>query len=202
MHAFIGDRYATARSVGAANRFLRVHLAGTFDGETLQLFVNGKLLQTTKLNGKFKGSVLPMTIGASPSPRASGINYAFAGVIDQARISKSVRYTRDFEPPARFEADASTLAVFHFDEGQGQTLGDSSGHNHHGEIRGAKWVSDSAIRHRAALGLAEFGRQAVGVLTEALKHRNPDVRMEAATALRIIGKDATSAVPSGKRNRE
>ena len=64
----------------------------------------------------------------------------------------------------------------------------------HGEIRGAKWVSDIAIRHRAALGLAEFGRHAVGVLTEALKHQSPDVRIEAATALGIIGKDANSAI--------
>ena len=57
-----------------------------------------------------------------------------------------------------------------------------------------KWVSDSAIQHRAALGLAEFGRHAVGVLTEALKHQNPKVRADAATALGMIGREAKLAV--------
>lgn len=196
MHAWNGTRYASARSDTAATPFLRIHLAGTFDGESLQLFVNGKHLNTTPFNGTFKGSGLPMTIGASPSPRESGINYAFAGVIDQVRISRTVRYTRDFAVPVTFDADDSTLAVYRFDEGQGETLKDSSGNKHHGEIRGATWVSESAIRHRAALELAEFGRHAVGALTEAFKHQNPDVRVEAAAALETIGEEAQAALPA------
>ena len=198
MHAWNGTGYASARSNAPATPFLRIHLAGTFDGETLQLFVDGTLLKTTRLNGKFGGSGLPMTIGASPSPREIGINYAFAGVIDQVRISNNVRYTKDFKVPARFDADAATLAVYRFDEGVGQTLSDSSGNKHHGEIRGAKWVTPRAIRHRAALGLAEFGRHAVGVLTAALEHQDPGIRVEAATALGMIGKDAKPAVAALK----
>lgn len=38
------------------------------------------------------------------------------GTIAQLRISKTVRYERDFEPPARFEApDAETLVLFPLD---------------------------------------------------------------------------------------
>jgi len=199
MHAWNGRDYDIAGRTIAATRFLRVHLAGTFDGQTLKLFVNGKHRQTTKLNGKFSGSGYPMTIGASPSPLEAGIDFAFAGVIDGGRVSKTVRYTEDFEPPTTLNADDDTLAVYRFDEGRGSTLTDSSGNKHHGEIRGAKWVSDIAIRHRAALGLAEFRYHAVDVLTEALKHKSPDVRLEAATALGMIGEDAQSAVSALKQ---
>jgi hypothetical protein len=198
LNAWNGESYDSAKSEDAATRFLRIHLAGTFDGKTLKLFVDGKLMKTTQLNGKFTGSGFPMTIGASPSPRELGIDFPFAGVIDQVRISKTVRYAKEFKVPTEFEADASTLVLYRFDEGKGTILSDSSGNKHHGEIRGAKWVGDSAIRHRAALGLVEFGQQAVAVLIEALGHKNANVRLEAATALGLIGKNAKPAVPALK----
>ena len=50
------------------------------------------------------------------------------------------RYTEDFTPTKRFENDEHTLALYHFDEGQGDFLTDSSGNGHHGKIVGAKWV--------------------------------------------------------------
>ena len=40
----------------------------------------------------------------------------------------------------RSEADKDTIALYHFDEGNGEVLKDSSGNNHHGKIVGAKWV--------------------------------------------------------------
>jgi hypothetical protein len=64
----------------------------------------------------------------------------FLGMIDEIRISKVARYAAEYEPPARFEVDADTLALYHFDEGQGDVLTDSSGNNHHGKIVNAKWV--------------------------------------------------------------
>ena len=155
MHAWNGRDFDVAGRTIAATRFLRVHLAGTFDGQTLKVFVNGKHRQTTELNGKFSGSGYPMTIGASPSPREIGIDFAFAGVIDGVRVSKTIRYTEDFAVPTMFEADENTLALYRFDKGRGQTLADSSGNKHHGEIRGAKWVTGAAIRQRAALGLKQ-----------------------------------------------
>jgi len=194
MHAWNGNSYDGAVSTEQAPTNLRVHLAGTFDGKTLAVFVNGKLLKSSPLKGVFGPSGFPLTIGASPSPNEGGIDFPFAGLIDEVRVSKTVRYTEDFKPPASFNSDVDTLAVYHFDEGKGETLHDSSGNRHHGEIRGAKWVDGSTIRHRAALGLAELGRDAVEVLTSSLSHQNPDVRIEAATALGLIGKDAMPAI--------
>ena len=56
------------------------------------------------------------------------------GLIDEVRISKVARYDKDFTPAKRFEPDADTLALYHFDEGQGDVLKDSSGNGHHGKI--------------------------------------------------------------------
>ena len=65
----------------------------------------------------------------------------FSGLIDEIRISKIARYTTDFTPakPAS-SPTADTLALYHFDEGAGDVLTDSSGNNHHGKIVNAKWV--------------------------------------------------------------
>ena len=115
-------------------------------------------------------------------------------MIDEIRLSKTIRYTENFDVPTRLETDEDTLALYRFDEGKGLTLADSSGNKNHGEVRGAQWVTDTAIRHRAALGLVEFGRPAVPVLIKALAHKNPDVQLEAIFALGMIGPDAKSAV--------
>ena len=60
--------------------------------------------------------------------------------MNEVRISKVARYDKDFTPAQRFEPDADTLALYHFDEGSGDELKDSSGNGHHGKIVGAKWV--------------------------------------------------------------
>ena len=139
-----------------------------------------------------------MTIGVSPSPREIGVDYAFAGVIDQVRVSNAIRYTTDFVIPKRLKTDDSTLALFHFDEGQGATLRDASGNDHHGTIKGAEWVDDTAIRRHAALGLAEFGVRGVPMLAAALTHQDPSVQVQAASALSNMGSQAGPAVPALK----
>lgn len=53
---------------------------------------------------------------------------SFRGLVDELRLSTTIRYTGAFTPPAyRFDTDARTAALYHFDEGSGTVLGDSSG---------------------------------------------------------------------------
>nr|MBC8357152.1 DUF1583 domain-containing protein [Planctomycetota bacterium] len=196
IHTWNGTGYDTAGLDIPPPRFLRVHLAGTFDGKTLQMFVNGKLTDTRQVTGPFTGSALPMTIGASPSRNERGIDVAFDGLIDQVRISKTVRYKADFTVPTLFEADESTLALYRFDEGKGDTLADSSGNNNHGQLRGAIWVTSDAIRVRAAQGLVEYRRLGVPVLTNTLNNKDSSVRLHAIAALGRIGQDAATALPA------
>ncbi|MGZ0173760.1 MAG: formylglycine-generating enzyme family protein, partial [Planctomycetales bacterium] len=44
------------------------------------------------------------------------------------------------KPTDQFTPDQDTIALYHFDEGSGDVLKDSSGNGHHGKIVGAKWV--------------------------------------------------------------
>lgn len=56
------------------------------------------------------------------------------------RVSRKSLYSKPFKPEARFSSGTDTLALFHCNDGTGDVLKDSSGHDHHGKIVGAKWV--------------------------------------------------------------
>jgi hypothetical protein len=82
-----------------------------------------------------------------------GVGPAFSGGLDEVRISTILRYLGRFEPPASsFVADAATAALYHFDEGTGTVVVDSSkapDGASHGEILfggtppGPEWTLDS-----------------------------------------------------------
>lgn len=50
--------------------------------------------------------------------------------IDEFRISDTVRYAADFIPSVPFVQDNYTVALYHFNEGAGQSAADSSGNNY------------------------------------------------------------------------
>jgi hypothetical protein len=53
---------------------------------------------------------------------------SFAGWVDEVRFSNALRYTEPFaRPTGPFSTDTSTVALYHFDEGAGDDLLDSSG---------------------------------------------------------------------------
>ncbi len=120
-----------------------VHLASVWDGERLCLYVDGRPspVKPTTNPGGLKLPKSGLFLGANSliqnEPKTS---FAFAGIISQVRISRVPRYTTDFQPPTQFAADDDTLALYRFDEGQGDILHDSSRNGHDGQIIGAKWV--------------------------------------------------------------
>ena len=137
------DREGNVHSI-ATDRAERTHLACVCEEKTYRLYVDGKLQRSAEWN----------------APRKADGNFEFgprfAGIIDEVRISKVARYKENFAPVPRYEPDANTLGLYHFDEAIGNELRDSSGHNHHGKIVGAKWVKadgsaiDSALAKTAA----------------------------------------------------
>ncbi len=118
-----------AMSSAESLRGKRFHVAAVYDDKLAQLFINGKLVGGAPSKFLPKQNLGKLTLGAR-----------FQGTMDEWRISKVGRYGKDFTPPKRYQPDADTLALFHFDEGTGDVLKDSSGNNHHGKIVGAKWV--------------------------------------------------------------
>ncbi len=125
------------QSMAAAAMTLRgwQHIAGVWADEELRLFVNGKRVATAPRNSNAL-AFNQFLIGAASVPQLSD---HFRGNIDEIRISSVARYSSDFTPQPRFEADPQTLALYHCDDGSGNVLTDSSGKSHHGQIFAAEW---------------------------------------------------------------
>jgi len=121
-----------------------VHVAGTYDGSNLSLFVNGEKVVTGSGTGNIGfGTNNNYYVGAAG---AWGVKY-MKGNADEFRISDTVRYTENFTPQTTpFEPDENTLILYHFDENgddprnAGKAI-DASGNGNHGTINGAKYVS-------------------------------------------------------------
>jgi len=118
-----------------------IHLAVCWSPQgDYRLFVNGrpggKLMDYTQA---FPAEYLKQSVlGDQLSPETARNDSPMT--VGEVRVSKGVRYDKDFSPVARHTPDKDTLALYHCDEGQGDKLTDSSGNNRHGKITGAKWV--------------------------------------------------------------
>ncbi len=137
---------ASQRDAGTTGRLC--HVAGCWDGKKLQIFLNGYPGLATELTVPEGTTTGPhWSIGAYLGQKNVG---AFAGIMDEVRISSVARYHGQFQPQERFEPDQHTLALYHFDEGEGTVAHDASANALHGEILGAKWVTSPRQQHAVA----------------------------------------------------
>ncbi|MDX1945779.1 MAG: LamG-like jellyroll fold domain-containing protein, partial [Pirellulaceae bacterium] len=109
----------------------RVHVAAVCVPSRFSLYVDGKRVAYSP----------PRSGQTFPVSGVSKLGHLLIGLVDDVRVSKRPRYLADFTPPPRHEKDADTLALWHFDEGAGDTLRDESGNGYDGKITGAKWVN-------------------------------------------------------------
>lgn len=63
-----------------------------------------------------------LVIGAEKHDYDNTTYPSFNGMIDELRFSDIVRYSSNYTPLLRFECDSHTVALYHFDEGQGTTV--------------------------------------------------------------------------------
>lgn len=108
----------------------------------MRLYENGKRIAerpvaTTQYDPTHDVSAL---IGSDYGATAADRYFQFIGTIDEVRISKIARYDADYIPAKRHTPDPQTIALYHFDEGQGKVLTDTSGNGHHGQLAGPRWV--------------------------------------------------------------
>jgi WD40 repeat protein/serine/threonine protein kinase len=147
----------------------RTHLAGMFTADEMLLFVDGKLVGRKPLPGPLPQGSHPMYLFSARYDE-QGRYLPFVGTIDDARISFAARYDADFVLPNHHEVDPETEAIYHFNEGQGGKLIDSSGNDHHGKIVGAKWVpaNEDPNRRVAEWVLETGGIAGISVENEAI----------------------------------
>ena len=80
-----------------------------------------------------------LIVGAAKADESTG-NHGYSGVLDELRLSSSIRYSTPFDRPLTpFTADAETALLFHFDEGPSgpclSSVVDTSGRATHGQCR-------------------------------------------------------------------
>jgi glucose/arabinose dehydrogenase len=139
------------------------HVAVVRSGTTLRLFVDGvldasgsgpsgNLRYRDGRSTSFPNSDPFLVLGAEKHDAGASFP-SFHGWLDELRVSSAARYSSGFTPPTLpFVTDASTAALYHFDEGNGLAVLDTSlasGGPSHGARRvgGAagypQWSSDT-----------------------------------------------------------
>jgi len=117
------------------------HIAGVFDGRTLNVFVDGQVPEkVTKLKSPREARYLRslFRIGTG-SIIEDGQHRGFQGNVSQLRISEEIMYDSAFQPPPLLTQHESTVALYRFEQGSGSLLHDLSGMHNHGRILGAAW---------------------------------------------------------------
>lgn len=112
------------------------HIAGTWDGDSLRIFVDGQWRGSRDIPQSHVVGSGEFVIGARYSHNA----YFWNGLIAEVRVSSTCRYINSFTPPHSLEAGFQTLALWKFDEGTGSNAFDASGDGHDGVIANGSWL--------------------------------------------------------------
>jgi hypothetical protein len=112
------------------------HLAGTWDGATVSLYVDG-VRQAFADGAPTEAASSTLRLGCD------GAANAYEGLLDEVRLSSTVRYGDDFaRPTGPFDLDDDAIALFHLDEGvDDRTFDEANGLI--GQVEGPEWVSFS-----------------------------------------------------------
>jgi hypothetical protein len=134
-------RHADAQQADPVNRWS--HVALTFDGTMLRLYVNGSQVSSRATTGAILRTTRPLWIGGN-----SPYGEYFQGLIDEVRVydrplsraevraemSRPIRGTRVTSAP-------SLVGAYAFDRGSGTRAADASGTGNAGAINGATWTT-------------------------------------------------------------
>lgn len=113
------------------------HLALTFDGHQLSIYLNGKLRHSTDapIPGPLQKN-RSLIIGAHEW--TDRLTFG-TGFLRNLRVSRTLRYRGDFVPDPILKADRRTVLLYDFSIDPGLRAVDRSGNERHGTIRGAIW---------------------------------------------------------------
>lgn len=122
--AFWRDATSETESTVIINNDVWHHLAVTYDGSNVRLWVDGALAKT------YARASSTMSISSAGTSAIGGLGATtsvdWVGAVDEVRISNVVRYTATFTPPAAaFTLDANTIDLYHL-EASGQSAADTN----------------------------------------------------------------------------
>lgn len=140
-YVHVGDDYVEveASEPWAWDRW--THLALTYDGAAVRLWVNGRLAGAAPASGPITANTLPLVVGAGVDARGRTVDH-FTGRIDEVRLSAIARYDAPFSPPRICEPDADTLLLLHLDHDTLPGVGDAGPGGRHG------WATGRAVIER------------------------------------------------------
>jgi len=120
-----------------------VHVAFTYDGATIKIYINGLVDASGSRTGGITITGEWAAIGRVGIQGGVETQYgarAFEGIIDEVRISNVARTT--FDLTSAPSLDGNTVALWHFDEGTGDVVDDvaDTPHADDGTICGASWT--------------------------------------------------------------
>lgn len=138
---YLGDKYVTVQGEAESLSVGRWHhVAGTFDGTQVRLYVDGKVVGQKQGSGARRTNGLPLIVGADVDNRGRANSY-FQGAIDGVRLSRGARYmSTSFLPELRPQADDQTLLLLNMDHAAGPFLYDGSRSKVHPRLVGGERV--------------------------------------------------------------
>ena len=117
------------------------HVAATYDGSVIRLYINGQLEDTTHYGEEIDHSQGALYIGMGQG------GYNWDGLIDEVRIWDHSRSQSEINSAYKTTLsgnEAGLMAYYPLDGGSGSTVIDASGHGNTGSVNGANWIYSDA----------------------------------------------------------
>lgn len=124
------------------------YLAGVIEGTNVKLYVDAVERASDTFSGIRQTNAAKVFIGVYPDENVPYSNnpFYFNGLIDEIRISSKARSLAEIQAiwnggnGVQFEVDADTEALWHFNEGTGDSFLDETANDNDGTKTGASWV--------------------------------------------------------------
>ncbi|MCG2690991.1 hypothetical protein L6249_02920, partial [Candidatus Parcubacteria bacterium] len=119
------------------------HVASTYDGSTIRVYVNGQEGCNYAYAGNISdGGSNPATLRIGSNSTGVTSRERFRGNIDEVRVYGRALTAQEIQEhnQAVYNNEAELRGLWHFDEGSGTAVSDSSNNGNNGTIIGAAWV--------------------------------------------------------------
>ena len=117
------------------------HLALTYDGSNIILYIDGIEAGSTEASGQITNESVPLTIGRLVFENT---NFDLDGQVDEVSIwnlALTEQAIQDYMY-ADLTGEAGLVGYWNFNEGSGETANDASGNENNGSIYGATWSTN------------------------------------------------------------